>query len=109
MKLCIIGNSHLAAIKLGWDQVGAEFPWLQPQFFGARADALLDLHAEGGRLVPATPDLAAKIAYVSGGGWQHRPGRLRCGPAGGDELHSHHARGCPPVAGGAGRSGTGGL
>lgn len=67
MKLCIIGNSHLAAIKLGWDQVGAEFPWLQPQFFGARADALLDLHAEGGRLVPATPDLAAKIAYVSGG------------------------------------------
>lgn len=76
MRLCVIGNSHLAAIKQGWDQVGADFPWLKPQFFGARADALLDLQAQDGRLVPANDDLAAKLAHTSGGDAEIDPSRF---------------------------------
>lgn len=67
MRLCVIGNSHLAAIRLGWDTVAPEFPWLQMTFFGARADGLRDLQVKGGRLVPGTADLADKLAYTSGG------------------------------------------
>lgn len=75
MRLCIIGNSHLAALRLGWDRVGAEFPWAQPQFFGARGEALLDLHAQGSRLVPGNADLAARIAHTSGGETEIDPAR----------------------------------
>jgi hypothetical protein len=76
MKLCVIGNSHLAAIRLGWDTVSSEFPGLEMTFFGARADALKDLQAKGGRLVPANADLAAKLAYTSGGQSEIELGRF---------------------------------
>lgn len=76
MRLCVIGNSHVAAIKQGWDEIGAEFPWLEPQFFGARGDALLDLHAQGDRLVPAHDDLAGKLAHTSGGETSIDPSRF---------------------------------
>jgi hypothetical protein len=65
MRLCIIGNSHLAALKLGWDAL-AEKPDLQPTFFGAPSDGMRHLRAEGGRLIPKRRDIAEHFARMSG-------------------------------------------
>lgn len=71
LRLCVIGNSHLAAYKLGWDAlVAAGDPLsraLAPVFFGAPRDGIRHLRAEGDRLVAGRKDLAESLARTSGG------------------------------------------
>jgi hypothetical protein len=65
MKLCMIGNSHLACLKQAWDE--APRPGLEPGFFGAPRDLLKTLVLENGRI--GSPDRAVRaiLAGVSGG------------------------------------------
>ena len=67
MKICLIGNSHIAAIKLGWLNVAGEFPDVQLTFFAARFVEMAGLMAQGDRLVADTASLAAQISFISGG------------------------------------------
>jgi len=67
MKICAIGNSHLAAIKKGWDQIGNEFPHLELIFFGAHATDLRYLQIQGDALVPSHPHLREMMHRTSGG------------------------------------------
>ncbi|HEY1962759.1 MAG TPA: hypothetical protein VGG69_10095 [Rhizomicrobium sp.] len=46
-RICFIGNSHLAAVKLGWDATSNEYPHLTASFFGAPA-AGMSLMVPGG-------------------------------------------------------------
>lgn len=48
---CVIGNSHLAAIKLGWDQVHQNYPGVAASMFGSGGKHLSNTRlAEGNRL-----------------------------------------------------------
>lgn len=66
-SVCLIGNSHLAALALGWRQVADRYPGVSMTFFGSPAGTLRGLRAEDGRLVPGTPKLRETLAAISGG------------------------------------------
>ena len=47
-KLLMIGNSHVAALRLGWPLAAAELPGLVPDLFGAHARNIVNLEDAGG-------------------------------------------------------------
>ena len=53
-RICVIGNSHLAAVKLGWEEVKDRYPQLSPEMFGSHSQTLLETAFHGGRIVPTT-------------------------------------------------------
>ena len=50
-RICIIGNSHLAAFKQGWEYVRNEFPSVEVVFFGALSPELSTLEVCDGALI----------------------------------------------------------
>jgi hypothetical protein len=66
-RIYFVGNSHLAAIKLGWDVAGAQYPSVQPVFYGASKRQMDSVTFEAGALVPTSEVVAEEIAKVSGG------------------------------------------
>ena len=66
-RICVLGNSHLGALKLGWDLIEGSYPGTELTFFGAPRSMMQDLVLEGTRLVPRTDKLTAKIRRSSGG------------------------------------------
>lgn len=65
MNICVIGNSHIAAIMLGWKQIEAEHPGITFTFFGAPGTLMEELRAEGRRLVPKTAELRDFLARTT--------------------------------------------
>jgi|GEM_PF-2926070 len=65
VRLCVIGNSHIAALKLGWPAAG--IAGIAPTFFGAPADGLRHVVLENGVLVPRKSDIAGHFRTISGG------------------------------------------
>ena len=74
MKICLIGNSHLAALKMGWPEIAQDLPDVQPAFFGARGAMMARLRVRGDRLVAKTAALAEQMSFVSGGLTEIVPG-----------------------------------
>lgn len=66
LRLCVLGNSHLAALKDGWAARPGRWPGVAADFIGAHGNLLLETTVEGGRLTPVTP--AARAAFLSLGG-----------------------------------------
>ena len=66
-RICVLGNSHLAAAVRGWEQIADQHPGQQLTFFGAPWDLMGQLEIEDGALVPQTPRLAKKLRRSSGG------------------------------------------
>lgn len=66
-RVCIIGDSHLAAVKLGWPRISAEFPAIAPTFFGAPITHLDDFVVRDGRLIAASETLEKFLHQTSGG------------------------------------------
>jgi hypothetical protein len=50
-RLCMVGNSHLGAIKLGWEDVQVEFRGVAATFFGAFGKHMNHLLVRGGILL----------------------------------------------------------
>ncbi|GLS86078.1 hypothetical protein GCM10010873_10520 [Cypionkella aquatica] len=71
MRVCVIGNSHIAALKLGWDALLAADPaaWaeVKPTFFGAPSDGMRHIKLEDGCIVPKRKDIAEHFQRMSGG------------------------------------------
>lgn len=67
MRVCVIGNSHAACIKSGWESIAAEFPDHALTFFAAIRSQLSGLVVQDGRLVPETDALRQQLAFTSGG------------------------------------------
>ena len=68
MKVCIIGNSHIAALKLGW-QSGLANRWhgTDLTFYGARGGDIAELLVQDGQIAPKTETVAASLRATSGG------------------------------------------
>lgn len=67
MKLCILGNSHIAALKSGWERIKDDFPGTTLTFFGSRRKRLGDLTIERDRLIPKNEFVRKDLALTSGG------------------------------------------
>lgn len=67
MKICVLGNSHLAAFKLGWEQIAHGYPGVTADFFGMGRDTFKHTKLENGEIVASKPELVEKMKLFSGG------------------------------------------
>ena len=65
-SVCVIGNSHLAAYKLGWELIKEEFPGIHLDFFGAPGKVSEKLEVVGRSLVPKGATAKEQFAKFSG-------------------------------------------
>lgn len=65
--LCIIGNSHTAALKLAWEDLSIKFPEIEITFFAARGRAIGRLMVHDGRIEADNEDLMTQIKLTSNG------------------------------------------
>lgn len=66
MRICVLGNSHVASLKLGLEKIAkAGRPELV--FFASRANSLAALRLDGRRLVAPHENLAKALRHTSGG------------------------------------------
>ncbi|SEN55564.1 hypothetical protein SAMN04489859_100985 [Paracoccus alcaliphilus] len=73
IRLCVLSNSHSAALKLAWDEMSADHPDIALTFFAARGGRIGKLQVRGDELVPLDDILADQIALTSGGKRSVRP------------------------------------
>jgi hypothetical protein len=66
-RVCLIGNSHSACLKLAWDSLKVRYPQITLTFFAQRGAGIADLEPRDGVLVPATEPLKKAITHTSGG------------------------------------------
>lgn len=66
-RVCLIGDSHLAALKLGWNSLAPEFPHARLSFFAAPGKSLEGLAVRDGALVPTGNALLGSLKLTSGG------------------------------------------
>jgi hypothetical protein len=66
-KICVIGDSHVAALTLGWRTIKGEFPGTVFAWFAANQTLYDGLVREGGTLVATTPELIERFEYTSQG------------------------------------------
>lgn len=72
MRVCILGNSHLASLKQGWDRLQAEagrdgVGGVSVHFFGSRQWGLKALDLVGAELHPCNAILERDLTFTSGG------------------------------------------
>jgi hypothetical protein len=56
-RLCVLADSHAAAIKLGWPMIEEDFPDVHPTFFAGTSTEWNTVRAVDGKLVSASPML----------------------------------------------------
>jgi hypothetical protein len=66
-RICVLGNSHVASLKLAWDELRTDHPDRELVFFAARGLDLRHLRVAGNALVTNRPRVARSIAFTSGG------------------------------------------
>lgn len=69
MKLCVLGNSHLASLKLAWDQIADQQSDFELTFFGSPRMGMNALRAEpeAKKLFTPKEGVADHLAQSSGG------------------------------------------
>jgi hypothetical protein len=66
-RVCVIGNSHIAALKLGWDVIEYGYPQIDLTFFGSPRKNLRDLRVENGALVAGSEKTLKHLQSTSKG------------------------------------------
>jgi hypothetical protein len=67
LRLLLIGNSHLAAFKLGWDKIAGQYPDVRCDFFGGAANWIEGAVFEHGAIKVTVASWAEIVAQVTGG------------------------------------------
>lgn len=67
MKICVLGNSHVASLKLGLEKIAGGPNKAELVFFASRGSAMGSLRLDGKRLVAANENLARSITHTSEG------------------------------------------
>lgn len=68
-RICIVGNSHVAALKRGWREMEAAHPDVIVDMFGAYGSHLADVFIADGELRAGSPEGTASL--VATGGHDH--------------------------------------
>lgn len=66
LRLCIIGNSHVAALREAWLREPGRWGGFTASFLGAHQDLLLQTEVRGGRLIPTTFAARQSFEKISG-------------------------------------------
>ena len=66
-RVCFIGDSHLAAVKLGWSAIAAEFSDVEPKFFAAGGTILSEMAVRDGAMVCTARKLARILQQRTNG------------------------------------------
>ncbi len=64
-KICVLGNSHIAALKGGWADGGAHDKFT-PEFFGALSKGMASLAFIDGKIIPQDAEAAEFFCNISG-------------------------------------------
>jgi len=67
LRIAALGNSHIGALKTGWDRIRDTNPDVSVTFFAAPGARMLGMQAQGDRLVPRYEKLGEIVAFTSGG------------------------------------------
>ncbi|MCP8893382.1 hypothetical protein KYK29_00455 [Shinella daejeonensis] len=67
IRVCVIGNSHVACVKRAWDDIRHEQPGVELTFFAARGRALQFLEVAGRVLAAGDERLRENLVFTSGG------------------------------------------
>lgn len=67
MNICVIGNSHVGAIKLAWDELYCDYEKLSVSFFACGGSGMKDMIVSDGRLKAGNERLRKRIEFTSGG------------------------------------------
>jgi hypothetical protein len=74
IRTCIMGDSHVAALKLGWPLIESEFAGAEPTFFVGTNVEWRSVSASDGKLTPHTEALRKQFAASSNGQTQIEAG-----------------------------------
>lgn len=66
MKICLIGNSHLVALRAGWDTIKDDHPDISADFFAIARSGFRNAELDGTTLIPTRPRQRAQMAEFSG-------------------------------------------
>jgi hypothetical protein len=66
-RICVIGDSHVAALKLGWEALRAELPGLQLDFYAAPKPHMGGFAVEDGKLIATTATLKKFLEQTAEG------------------------------------------
>ncbi|MCK7544319.1 hypothetical protein MLC59_09085 [Marinobacter bryozoorum] len=67
MNVCVIGNSHVGALKKAWDELACDYPNVNLFFFARGSNSLEYLNVKNGFLVPGNDKVKQAFIYTSGG------------------------------------------
>ncbi len=65
-RICVIGDSHAAALKLGWETIRAGLPGMELDFYAAPKPHMAAFAAEDGKLVATSTALKKFLEQTSG-------------------------------------------
>lgn len=65
-RICIVGNSHVAALKRGWREMAAARPDVVVDMFGAYGSHLADVFIANGELRAGSPEGTASLVATGG-------------------------------------------
>jgi len=66
-RVAVIGNSHIACLKTGWETLAPTYGTVALTFFGGRGRTVRDVALKGRLLVPQSDVLAQSFRFTSGG------------------------------------------
>ncbi len=66
-RVCVFGDSHIAALKAGWTSIANEFQGIELVFFGASRQRMEDIAIEDNALVVTSQPLRMLFERTSGG------------------------------------------
>jgi hypothetical protein len=67
MRIAVLGDSHVAALKSAWHAMAGDHPETSLTFFASRSDGLAGLQAEAAALVAENATLREHLQFTSGG------------------------------------------
>lgn len=75
IKIAVLGNSHLAAFKLGWEIIKEDFPNFELTFFGSPTTSMRFFKVDDDKLVPTNTTTLENIRWTSNG-YEYIPGNM---------------------------------
>jgi len=66
IRIACLGNSHNAAVKLGWDEIKGTYPNITVDFFSGAANSMKGLEVKGGRIYPTSEQVREMFLAYAG-------------------------------------------